>query len=112
MNILNRRKKELQRKDTIIEYLQQENAKLRVEVATNREETIQALEAKEAERLELCDQLGHEQERNKVLVAKNERLANGLKTSNRENRFLIRTNAELAAKLNVKPVKPIFKDRK
>ncbi|MBR4562208.1 MAG: hypothetical protein IKO23_09855 [Bacteroidales bacterium] len=99
-----KRKKELQRKQAIIDSLKAENRKLRMDDAKYREEVNADLEAKEAERLELCDQLGESQELVKVLKAKNERLTAGLKSANRENRFLIKTNAELAMKLNVKPV--------
>lgn len=103
------RKKELQRKQGVIDSLKSQNSKLRVEIADKTKEAKEALEAKEAERQELCDQLGEALDKIKELEKKNERLTNGLKTANRENRFLIRTNAHLAQKLNVRPAKSYIK---
>ena len=103
------RKKELQRKQGVIDYLKSQNSKLRVEIADKTKEANEALEAKEVERLELCDQLGEALEKIEALEKKNKRLTNGLKTANRENRFLIRTNAHLAQKLNVRPAKSYIK---
>lgn len=104
-----KRKKELQRKQAIIDGLTADNNKLRIQIADMTKEANQALEAKEVERLELCDQLGEAQDLIKVLKAKNDRLTEGLKSANRENRFLIRTNAHLAQKLNVRPAKSFIK---
>lgn len=106
------RKKELQRKQGVIDSLKSQNSKLRVEIADKTKEANEALEAKEAERQELCDQLGEALDKIKELEKKNERLTNGLKTANRENRFLIRTNAHLAQKLNVRPAKSYIKQEK
>ena len=103
------RKKELQRKQGVIDSLKSQNSKLRVEIADKTKEANEALEAKEAERQESCDQLGEALDKIKELEKKNERLTNGLKTANRENRFLIRTNAHLAQKLNVRPGKSYIK---
>lgn len=104
-----KRKKELQRKQAIIDGLTADNNKLRIQLADMTKEANQALEAKEVERLELCDQLGEALEKIEALEKKNKRLANGLKTANRENRFLIRINAHLAQKLNVSAAKSIIK---
>ena len=56
------RKKEIKRKQAIIDSLNAQNQRLRIENAEQREEYDNALEAKEAERLEICDQLGELQE--------------------------------------------------
>ncbi len=104
-----KRKKELLHKQVVIDALQQQNSKLRVEIADKVKEANEAIEAKEAERLELCDQLGEAQDLINVLRAKNERLTQGLKSANKENRFLVGTNHNLAKKLNVRPVKSFNK---
>lgn len=99
------RKKELQRKQGVIDSLKSQNSNLRVQLSDKTKEANEALEAKEAERQELCDQLGEAMDKIRELEAKNERITNGMKSANRENRFLIRTNANLAQKLNVRPFK-------
>lgn len=104
-----KRKKELQRKQAIIDNLKSENSNLRVQLSDKTKEANEALGAKEEERQELCDQLGEALDKIKELKKKNERLNNGLKSANRENRFLIRTNAHLAQKLNVRPAKSYIK---
>lgn len=102
-------KKKLERKQAVIDSLNHENTQLRVQIADKTDEANKAMEAKEAERQELCDQLGEALDKIDELEKKNERLTNGLKTANRENRFLIRTNAHLAQKLNVRPAKSYIK---
>lgn len=135
------RKKQLQRKQAIIDSLKAQNSRLRVEIADNRDkydkaiealnmecedltkevkenesiitqlrqqiadnrdEYENALEAKEAERLEICDQLGVLQEQRRKDKDTIERQANTIGRLIKENAWLIKTNANLSSKLNIK----------
>lgn len=96
------RKKEIQRKQAIIDSLNTQNQRLRIENAEQREEYDNALEAKEAERLEICDQLGQLQEQRRKDKDTIERQANTIGRLIKENAWLIKTNANLSSKLNIK----------
>lgn len=93
-------KKELERKQAIIDSLKNDNARLRVQVCDIRDEANKAMEAKEAERQELCDQLGELQDQSKKDAATIERQSNTIGRLIKENAFLIKTNANLSGKFN------------
>lgn len=96
------RKKELQRKQAIIDSLKAENLKLREEIADKTKEANEALEAKETERQELCDQLGEAQrlcEKQKSII---EVKTNTIGRLVKENMWLANTNSNLSDRLNLK----------
>jgi archaellum component FlaC len=96
-------KKELERKQAIIDGLNHDNAQLRVQLADKTDEANKAMEAKEAERRELCDQIGELQEQakrdSKTIQRKDFTIGRLIK----ENMWLCCTNSSLADKLNIKP---------
>jgi regulator of replication initiation timing len=78
-----------------------ENKKLRVQIADIRDEANKAMEAKEAERQELSDKIGEleqQAEKDKDLIG---RQSNTIGRIIKENALLIKTNANLAQKLNL-----------
>lgn len=82
--------------------LMKENADLRLQIADIRDEANRAIEAKEEERRELCDQLGEaqtERERLKTLV---EIKSNTIGRLVKENMWLANTNSNLSDRLNLK----------
>lgn len=82
--------------------LVKENADLRTQIADIRDEANRAMEAKEEERRELCDQLGEaqtERERLKTLV---EIKSNTIGRLVKENMWLANTNSNLSDRLNLK----------
>jgi regulator of replication initiation timing len=83
--------------------LVKENADLRTQISDIRDEAGKAMEAKEAERRELCDQLGQLQEQRKKDKATIDRQSNTIGRLIKENMWLCCTNSSLADKLNIKP---------
>lgn len=83
--------------------LVKENNSLRVQLADVTDEANKAMEAKEAERRELCDQIGELQEQakrdSKTIQRKDFTIGRLIK----ENMWLCCTNSSLADKLNIKP---------
>ena len=78
-----------------------ENKKLRVQIADIRDEANKAMEAKEAERQELSDKIGEleqQAEKDKDLIG---RQSNTIGRIIKENALLIKTNANLAQRLNL-----------
>ena len=82
--------------------LVKENNELRVKVADITDEANKAMEAKEAERQELCDQLGELQQQRKKDKETIDRQSNTIGRIIKENAWLIKTNANLAQRLNLK----------
>lgn len=91
-------KKELERKQAIIDGLKSDNAKLRVQVSDTRKEAEEAINAKEVERWELCNQLGELQEKAKKDAATIAHQSYIIRRILKENAFLIKTNANLSGK--------------
>ena len=91
-------KKELERKQAIIDGLQNDNAQLRVRVSDTRKEAEEAINAKEVERWELCNQLGELQEKAKKDSATIAHQSDTIRRIIKENAFLIKTNANLSGK--------------
>lgn len=82
--------------------LVKENADLRTQIADIRDEANRAMEDKEAERRELCDQLGHLLEQREKDKATIDRQSNTIGRLIKENMWLCKTNANLSKKLNIK----------
>jgi regulator of replication initiation timing len=82
--------------------LVKENADLRTQISDIRDEAGKAMEAKEAERRELCDQLGQLQEQRKKDKATIDRQSNTIGRLIKENMWLCKINANLSKKLNLK----------
>lgn len=85
-------------RDTLVK----ENNELSVKIADITDEANKAMEAKEAERQELCDQLGELQQQRKKDKETIDRQSNTIGRIIKENAFLIKTNANLAQRLNLK----------
>ena len=85
-------------RDTLVK----ENNGLSVKIADITDEANKAMEAKEAERQELCDQLGELQQQRKKDKETIDRQSNTIGRIIKENAFLIKTNANLAQRLNLK----------
>ena len=96
--VANSNKSLLNQRDTLVK----ENNELRVRIADITDEANKAMEAKETERQELCDQLGEaqtERERLKTLV---EIKSNTIGRLVKENMWLANTNSNLSDRLNLK----------
>ena len=91
-------KKELECKQAIIDGLKSENAQLRIQLADITDEANKAMEAKEAERRELCEQIGALQEQAKKDAATIAHQSYTIRRIIKENAFLIKTNANLSGK--------------
>ncbi len=81
--------------------LADDNKKLRVQIVDIRDEATHAMEAKEVERQELCNRIGEleqQAEKDKDLIG---RQSNTIGRIIKENALLIKTNANLAQKLNL-----------
>ena len=91
-------KKELERKQAIIDGLKSENAQLRVQLADKTDEANKAMEEKEAERRELCDQIGELQEQAKADAATIARKSTTIKKLIEQNAALIETNKNLSSR--------------
>lgn len=89
------RKKELQRKQTVIDSLNAQISKLRVEIVDNRDAHDKAIEALNME----CEDLTKEVKEKDALISKQEETIGRLI---KENHLLIKTNANLSSKLNIK----------
>lgn len=97
--VANSNKSLLNQRDALVK----ENNSLRVQLADVTDEANKAMEAKEAERRELCDQIGELQEQakrdSKTIQRKDFTIGRLIK----ENMWLCCTNSSLADKLNIKP---------
>lgn len=83
--------------------LMKENADLRIQIADIRDEANLAMEAKEEERRELCDQIGELQEQAKRDAKTIQRKDFTIGRLIKENMWLCCTNSSLANRLNIKP---------
>lgn len=81
--------------------LVKENADLRIQIADIRDEANKAMEAKEVERQDLCNQLGELQEQRERDKATIDRQSNTIGRIIRENALLIKTNKNLSDRLKV-----------
>lgn len=97
--VANSNKSLLNQRDALVK----ENNDLRIQIADIRDEANCAMEAKEEERRELCDQIGELQEQakrdSKTIQHKDFTIGRLIK----ENMWLCCTNSSLANRLNIKP---------
>lgn len=91
-------KKELEHKQAIIDGLNHDNAQLRVQLADKTDEANKAMEAKETERRELCDQIGALQEQAKADAVTIARKSTTIKNLIEQNAALIETNKNLSSR--------------
>ena len=95
-------RKKIERLTNQLDTLVKENNELSVKIADITDEANMAMEAKEAERQELCDQLGEAQrelERQKFVI---EIKSNTIGRLVKENMWLANTNSNLSDRLGLK----------